>query len=208
MHSVNYAIRKMDHWGIAVLSLVQRGQLFLNTVSTQKDIPRNQHNPQISLSNYGRSFFINNTDRKKTLLMFSSHPSSFGNPDTSNYSHCFQWEGRKRGKSVWGEIQQHSLSQTTGKCISHWFLPVSQHPNRRCPGTSQQLMQTTSELNLCKKKKKKRVCFCVLVSPYLVSGFLFKSTLSNCVDFSWRFFFCLLVCFGEEGGCNFPTYGR
>lgn len=45
---------------------------------------------------------------------------------------------------------------------------------------------------------KKKVCFHVLVSPYLLSGLLFKSTLSNCVDFSWRFF-CLLVCFGGEG---------
>jgi len=47
-------------------------------------------------------------------------------------------------------------------------------------------------------EKKKKLCFNVLVSPYLVSGLLFKSTLPNCVDFSWRFF-SLLVCFVEEG---------
>lgn len=106
--------------------------------------------------------------------------------------------GRKgrRGKCVLEQMQQRGLSQVTEKYISRCFLPVSQHINRCCLGTSQHLMQTTSELNLCKEKKK--VCFHVLVSPYLVSGLLFKSTLSNCVDFSWRFFF-LLVCFGEEG---------
>lgn len=118
-----------------------------------------------------------------------------------------RWSGKEgREGNVWEKIQQHSLPETTEKCFSRWFLPVSQHLNRCCLGTSQHLMQTTSELSLCKEKKK-GVCFHVLASPYLVSGFLFKSTLSNCVDFSWRFF-RLLVCFGEEGGCNFPTYGR
>lgn len=93
----------------------------------------------------------------------------------------------REGKHVLEQTQQRILPQTTEKYISCCFLPVSPQINRCCLGTSQHLMQRTSELNL------RKVCFHVLVSPCLVSGLLFKSTLSNRVYFSWRFFACLFV---------------
>lgn len=98
-------------------------------------------------------------------------------------------KGRRR-KRVLEQIEQCSLSQMTEK-IYFTLLPSSFTINRCCLGTSQDLTQTTSKFNLCKKKKE--VCVHVLVSPYLVSGLLFKSTLSNCVGFSWRFFAWLFV---------------
>lgn len=158
---------------------------------------RNKHSPQI--------ICLIREESEKNVTCFPSKPCSENRilqiiPTASNPLRTSTDEvGRKgrRGKRALEQMQRRSLSETTEKYISRCFLPVSQHINRCCLGTSQHLMQTTSELNLCKFKKKK-VCFHVLVSPYLVSGLLFKSTLSNCVDFSWRFF-CLLVCFGEEG---------
>lgn len=171
-HSIAFASAK---W---VDTLLKYTPLYSANTST-----RSKRKPEI-ICLIREEFFFHKwykSEKKNVNMYFPPKPRS-RNPGTSNDSHCFQPPlctstdevGRKerRGKRVPEQMQRRSLSPMTEKCISRCCLPVPQHINRGCLGTSQHLMQTTSELNLCKGGKKKSLlsgsslslsCFRVIV---------------------------------------------
>lgn len=100
------------------------------------------------------------------------------------------------GKRVLQQMQWCGLSQVAEKYMSCCFLPVSYHRNRCCLGTSQHLMQTTSDLNLHKgknKKKKRKSVFRFQSLPILFQGYCLNQQFPTVQILAGGFFACLFV---------------